>query len=625
MSASHLALCVALASAALPGLAAAGRPLPSQRLLPTPKRIQCIGQAAATKRAQRVRLDRGAVAHAAAGAGTDEAFILDTTGPTIEIVAASSQGVRHARRTLQQLSDGAELERCRVEDWPTFRVRGLLLDISRGGMLHPDAFERVLRESAELKLNTLVVYSENAIGYPGEPAGPSLSSDTIARMARAAEREGIALVVLQQTIAHMGEVVARAPLWSVPGQSGVLDVRQPPVMGFIAKRIERLIDSTTAAYVHIGGDEVPLDAFGEKGAEHYVRAMNSWAADIVARRRTPVMWADVALRSSSVLNGLTRDAILSHWDYSVRSTYRRELDRLRGQRFRVWAVAGTHAWARPLPARNAAAANILTMARDAESSGAEGLLVAHWNDGGHGFLAAADEARVWAAAAAWEGQRVLAGRAESAIRDRVYQDRDGVLTGALAAIPEGMRLVHMLGGKSSADGALWDVSCDAVSAADGQAPALVELTGRAALASLGAPSTESHLRAVLRHGVLRYLWWAEMARLCIASRAPRVETTDEALRAGIARVRSEGAALRRNYERLWREEYQTAGLERQLARYTNTELRVVRDIERGRSQSTKEPVRLPHGRWLGAALVCSTLAALLATLRRRRSSHHEPG
>ena len=74
------------------------------------------------------------------GALAPQGYRLEISDDTVRLAGADQAGLRHAHATLHQLRHGANapngardgaLPACRIEDWPDFAVRGVMLDVSR--------------------------------------------------------------------------------------------------------------------------------------------------------------------------------------------------------------------------------------------------------------------------------------------------------------------------------------------------------------------------------------------------------------------------------------------------------------------------------------------------------------
>ena len=61
----------------------------------------------------------------------NEAYRLTVDQAGVHIEAVTEQGVWNARQTLRQLAQKGRIPCCRIVDWPSFRVRGWMMDVGR--------------------------------------------------------------------------------------------------------------------------------------------------------------------------------------------------------------------------------------------------------------------------------------------------------------------------------------------------------------------------------------------------------------------------------------------------------------------------------------------------------------
>ena len=113
-----------LAAALLVSCAKAQEPA----LLPLPKQVEFTGgsiRAGAPETLSFVESIPEAVLN------ENEAYRLTVDQAGVHIEAVTEQGVWNARQTLRQLAQKGRIPCCRIVDWPSFRVRGWMMDVGR--------------------------------------------------------------------------------------------------------------------------------------------------------------------------------------------------------------------------------------------------------------------------------------------------------------------------------------------------------------------------------------------------------------------------------------------------------------------------------------------------------------
>ena len=97
---------------------------------------------------------------------TDQ-YILEISPGGIEISATTPAMAFHAAQTLRQLlrQFPRELPCLRIDDWPDFPARGVMLDISRDKVPTMATLFALVDLLAELKINQLQLYTEHTFAY----------------------------------------------------------------------------------------------------------------------------------------------------------------------------------------------------------------------------------------------------------------------------------------------------------------------------------------------------------------------------------------------------------------------------------------------------------------------------
>lgn len=342
---------------------------------------------------------------------TSGSYSIDIQATRVRVASANSDGFFAASRTLVQLFRGGTTpERCAIVDWPTFALRGVMIDIARGAVPTVGTLKRLIDRSAAMKLNALMLYSEASFAVgPLEKASHSsvLTKAEIAELVGYARDQGVSLIPHQQSFAHTRRLVEAAPAFEVATIGrGTLNIGSGDVRVLIRRLQRDVWDVFRSPIQHIGGDEVDVSLFGPSGAELYARTVNEVEEDLSQTGSRTMIWADVALRQPLVLQRLSKRVLLATWNYDVRVSYAGQFEPLRTHGFDVVAVAGSQTWLRLVVDLRRAEGNIVGMARAAQEAGALGLFTAVWNDDGQSLFGGAEYSVAMGAATAWEGPDV---------------------------------------------------------------------------------------------------------------------------------------------------------------------------------------------------------------------------
>ena len=105
------------------------------------------------------------------GACHAQGYRLTVSPDGISVVAATPAGIFYAVCTLCQLIESTDgpLPALRIEDWPDYLVRGVMLDVSRDRVPTMTALYELIDLLASWKINQLQLYTEHTFAYRNHP------------------------------------------------------------------------------------------------------------------------------------------------------------------------------------------------------------------------------------------------------------------------------------------------------------------------------------------------------------------------------------------------------------------------------------------------------------------------
>ncbi len=143
----------------------------------------------------------------------DEGYELRVGARGVLVRAGGEAGLFRGCATLVQwlrlqdgLEDGAEIRGLQVADRPSYRQRGVLLDISRNRVPRAEQLAALVDKLAELKINQLQLYMEHSFAYRGHEvvwrdASPP-DAEEIAALDAYCRARAIELVPCQNSFGH---------------------------------------------------------------------------------------------------------------------------------------------------------------------------------------------------------------------------------------------------------------------------------------------------------------------------------------------------------------------------------------------------------------------------------------
>lgn len=365
-----------LATALVVGICTAA----AQHIVPEPASVT-PGKGVHTRPVDKDRID---IRIDSSAFGSPEAYRLEVTPKKIRITGASDAGVFYALQTLRQLGDEnqANVPCVTVEDSPRFSYRALMLDPARHFLPVADV-KRFIDAMAMYKFNVLHFHLTDDQGwrveirkYPrlteigstraetdgdGKPHGGYYTQEQLRELVAYAADRHITIVPEFDIPGHSVAAVVSYP-WLSCRAVDTLQVRttagvspdllcagNDSTVTFIQDILREMCDIFPSPMFHIGGDEAPLDRWGEcpkcrarkatLGLESDPELM-AWllrqaSGTLAESGKRPMVWyeTDVALYSAGTTVCAWRDGLTPT-----------VIDSARTHGWPVVSIAGEHAY-----------------------------------------------------------------------------------------------------------------------------------------------------------------------------------------------------------------------------------------------------------------------------------------
>ena len=236
--------------------AACSQPEPPS-LLPLPKQVEWLKGTVSAQTPVAARLVE-AIPEASLNEG--EAYRLVVGRDSIRLEATTPQGLWHARQTLLQLEQGGKIPRCRITDWPSFRVRGWMMDVGRTYV----SLEELYREVdifSRFKLNVLHLHlTENEAWRLESRLYPQLNAPESMTRQPGLFYTQEQMKALDAYCRERG--VTLIPELDMPGHSRAFEaamgfpMQSPEGKEALKALLDELMGVFSAPLIHIGTDEV---------------------------------------------------------------------------------------------------------------------------------------------------------------------------------------------------------------------------------------------------------------------------------------------------------------------------------------------------------------------------------
>lgn len=395
-------------------------------------------------------------------------------------------GLRYGRQLVAQLSDGTgRVPTVELSDHPDMAVRGFMLDVSRDRVPTRETLDRLVTVLETCRYNHLQLYVEHTFAYRDHrevwAAASPLDAQDMRWLDERCRAAGIELAANQNCFGHFGRWLAhdryRSRAECPDGFDLLPGVHLPPGVlaptadnaSFAVSLVREQVAAFDARIVNIGCDEtfelgrgasrdrVERDGEASIYAEHVARIVGPLVDDGLDIQ----FWGDVIARHPEHLDLVRSDgATALVWNYDAPDAHRFTLpeslraplaevgidltaDTSFGSRLapfaesgvRHWVAPGTSTWSSLVGRLDNARGNLLDAARGGITSGAEGLLVTDWGDGGHHQpLTVSYPAIAYGGAVAWGAEANADLRVAPVVDRLLLKDRAGILGEVLDAV-----------------------------------------------------------------------------------------------------------------------------------------------------------------------------------------------
>lgn len=221
-------------------------------------------------------------------------------------------------------------------------IVGVMWDLSRNGVLHGEAWEKLLLKFALLGINAVQLYMEDVYALEDEPffgyGRGRYSREELRRIDAAGHALGIEIVPCIQTLGHLSQIFQWPAYAEIRDISGVLLVGDDRTRHLIEKMLDTVAACFQTRTIHIGMDEAHgigkgkyLEQHGlERPFDILTRHLNLVVELCRKRGLQPMMWSDMFFRIGSsthdyydqtavipqeVASQIPADVDLVYWDY----------------------------------------------------------------------------------------------------------------------------------------------------------------------------------------------------------------------------------------------------------------------------------------------------------------------
>lgn len=358
--------------------------------------------------------------HSAEGENWSQRYTIVITPKIITISYSSKKGRQYAYLTLNQLRQlHTTIPCCTITDWPAYRYRGWMDDISRGPVPHPAFREKQWRILHGVKYNFCNYYTEHTLYQPEFPdLAPAYAAECTPHPDE---------VINLQLFAHAEETL-RIPFYqNMMDSPANFDPSVEETYEFLQKRIDAAFTRIPhSPFFIINCDET--EQLGTGRAKHlvdslgadqvYVNHINRCCSlinnghyyrtegDVKTQEKIPstpriAMWGDIVAKNPAMMRQLPKEMIYIMWAYEPIDSFTHLIKPFKEQGNDFWVAASTGHSATMTSTPQRYIKNIANLFRDGYRDGASGAMLTCWDDNGEALFDNSWHAQLWAAEMAW--------------------------------------------------------------------------------------------------------------------------------------------------------------------------------------------------------------------------------
>lgn len=339
--------------------------------------------------------------------GEELSLLMDGERLTVEApdISAAARGLFLAACALRDGKNVPELHQRRH-----IASCGMMLDMSRGGVMTVEAVKGMIDAHAALGLNLMMLYTEDTYTVPEAPYLGYLRGRYTEKELREiddyAAESGVELVPCVQTLAHLEQFLQWDVNRDIKDNDCVLMIDEPKTYAWIRAALTALRRCFRTNRIHIGMDEAHGVGLGEyyqkHGAVNRFELLNRHLNRVVDICKElgfkPIMWSDMFYRLGSKNNDYydtdavvpesaiaqIPDVALCYWDYyhTDEQFYAGMLEGHRKMGKEVVFAGGIWTWSGILPHVRKTNATMYPALRACLKAGIGTVLATSWGDDG---------------------------------------------------------------------------------------------------------------------------------------------------------------------------------------------------------------------------------------------------
>lgn len=342
----------------------------------------------------------------------DQAYFLNAEKDELGIIAQSAKGLYYGMLALFELTKN-QTQAIALFDYPSFAQRGFLQDLSRGQVLNPSGFERLIKALALFRYNWLTFNLEHNFGYEKHPeiseADDQLTKSQAKALFELCQEHFIEPVPMQQSLGHLRGILTKPKYKNLAFDENLLwslNPKKEEIYSLLTELYQEQAEVFPGNYFLVGLDE-PFDmkkqlansGDSEKSLPKiYLNHLLKLHKIISELGRKMMVWGDMILAHPELIPEIPEDIIIINWQYGTsqlenQEFYLKKTEPLAKCHKQFYIATTTWSYARLFPELKTMEANNRNFLKVGEKLSAQGALLTNWGDLGHiqllGYIAPA--------------------------------------------------------------------------------------------------------------------------------------------------------------------------------------------------------------------------------------------
>ncbi|NRB49888.1 MAG: beta-N-acetylhexosaminidase [Saprospiraceae bacterium] len=333
-----------------------------------------------------------------------EGYHLSIQENSIHLIAGTPTGLFYGLQSLKQLATGyrqtGRLPTLLITDFPSFRNRAVMDDISRGPLSNMRFLKEQIRKLAALKVNHLTFYIEHVVKTKGDPnfsPPDAITIDEFEALTAYAKQYHIELIGSFQSLGHFRNILSHPEYRKLGASDRMLKPADPEVLDFLKSVYSEMLPAFSSPYFNINADEAwDLVRGSMKSVSDSVGAGNLFGQHIQPllsyldkSGKRPMLWGDMLLAHPEAFSYLPKGTTVLTWEYGALKDYSAWIDPLQQRKLDFWVCPGILNSNKIIPDVQTNFTNLQHFIKEGKEKGASGVMTTIWDDGG-GHLFARD-------------------------------------------------------------------------------------------------------------------------------------------------------------------------------------------------------------------------------------------